>query len=140
MRDPCMFQEVEGCIPDDVLDDQDSFMQMFQKVNRCPLKARQWCVTHRTFCLITGQEASVDFNVSGLPCWDYSLAGKRKKENGITKKVFLAFAKYHLRQGTPLIILENVQAILIQLPVGFCGLIFTFNPLWSILVSFRNCR
>ena len=68
MHDPCMFEEVEGCIPDGVLNDQDSFMQMFQKVNRCALKVRQRCLTHRTFCRITGDQAMVDMNVSGLPC------------------------------------------------------------------------
>ena len=122
MHDPCMFEEVEGCIPDHLLNDEDSFMQMFKKVNRCPLKVRQWCLTHKTFCRIIGKDASVDLTVGGLPCWDYSLAGKRQQENGLTKKVFLGFAKYHIRQGTPLIILENVQARLFQNHGGYCEL------------------
>lgn len=111
---PCMFEHVEGCIPAGVLNDEDSFIQMFLKVNRCPLKTHQTCLTHGNSCPISGKAAEVDFDVAGLPCWDYSNAGKRRRENGVTKKVFLSYAKRHVQQQTPLLIIENVKARLLE--------------------------
>ena len=100
---------MEGCIPAGILDDRDTFMQMFHKINTCHLKTHQWCLSHKKLCPVIGAEAAEDFSTAGLPCWDYSCAGLRLQEEGKTKKVFLAYAKRHIRQRTPLLLIENVK-------------------------------
>ena len=106
---PYYSPEVEGCVPHGIVDDRDSFMQMFHKINVCRLKTHQWCLSHKKCCAVTGTECAEDFNAAGLPCWDYSCAGLRLQEEGKTKKVFLAYAKRHIRQRTPLLLIENVK-------------------------------
>jgi len=105
-----MFGEVEGCIPSSAMSPSDDFMTMFQKINRCNLISHQWCFSHQKCCPILGNEAAVDYNCAGLPCWDYSLAGNRKLEEGETRRVFIAYAAQHCFQRTPLLVIENVKA------------------------------
>ena len=105
---PCMFEEIEGIVPDRVMDSSDDFMNMFKKVNNCKLKSHQWCLTHKRQCALVG--AGPDYDCAGLPCWDYSFAGKRLQEEGETKRVFIAYAAYHCSQRTPLLVIENVKA------------------------------
>ena len=107
---PCMFEEVEGCVPKDAISSDDDFMTMFNKVNQSRLKSRQWCIHHKRFCPVLGDDAAVDYNCGGLPCWDFSMAGLRRQEQGETRKVFIAYAAYHCSQRTPLLLIENVKA------------------------------
>eukprot|EP00435_Cladocopium_sp_Y103_P029842 s3933_g7.t1 len=105
-----MFEEVEGCVPKQALSSEDDFMTMFKKVNKSKLKRRQWCMCHQQHCPILGDDAAVDYGCAGLPCWDYSFAGHRRREEGETRKVFIAYAAYHCSQRTPLLLIENVKA------------------------------
>ena len=92
---PCShvcFEEVEGCVPKDAISSDDDFMTMFNKVNQSRLKSRQWCIHHKRFCPVLGDDAAVDYNCGGLPCWDFSMAGLRRQEQGETRKVFIAYA------------------------------------------------
>ena len=107
---PCMFEEIEGIVPDDVIHSSDDFMTMFKKVNICTLKTHQWCHTDRRQCPLIGNTAGAQYNCAGLPCWDYSFAGKREQEEGETRRVFIAYAAYHCCQQTPLLVIENVKA------------------------------
>lgn len=66
----------------------------------------QHCYVHNQQCRLD-QGASLE--VAGLPCWDYSSAGKRLAENGPTVGTFICHAKRHIHTKTPLIILENVK-------------------------------
>ncbi|CAL1171903.1 unnamed protein product [Cladocopium goreaui] len=86
---------------------------MFKKVNNCKLKSHQWCLTHKRQCALVG--AGPDYNCAGLPCWDYSFAGKRLQEEGETKRVFIAYAAYHCSQRTPLLVIENVKGLRIEM-------------------------
>lgn len=107
---PCMFEEVEGCVPKEAKSSNHDFMAMFHAVNESKLKSRQWCVHHQRYCCILGDDAAVDYSCAGLPCWDYSLAGLRRQEQGETRKVFIGYAAYHCAQRTPLLLIENVKA------------------------------
>lgn len=109
LDEPCMFDQVEGCVPDELLEDSDSFMTMFSKVNKCHLRNSLWCRNHCKRCPVVGAAAATDYDCAGLPCWDYSAAGLRKKEEGSTKRVFIAYAKRHIWQQTPLLLIENVK-------------------------------
>lgn len=76
-------------------------------IGRSNLMAKQWCFTHADYCNLFDP---IDMDISGLPCWDMSLAGNRRAEQGMTNAVFMVHAKMHKERGTPLMILENVQA------------------------------
>lgn len=107
---PCMFGEVEGCVPTTAMRSDDDFMTMFRKINNCKLIGTQWCYMHNKCCPVLGPAAAVDFNCAGLPCWDYSMAGNRKQEEGETRRVFIGYAAQHCAQRTPLLVVENVKA------------------------------
>ena len=64
------------------------------------------CHMEGTRCLVP----DVDLDVAGLPCVDYSAAGKRKGSRGRSSPVFVAWAKRHKTLGTKLLILENTSA------------------------------
>ena len=66
----------------------------------------QFCYTHGSQCNLLNRS---DLEVAGLPCWDYSLAGKRLQEDGPTIGAFLAHAKRHVHLATPVIVIENVK-------------------------------
>ena len=105
-----MFQDLEGCIPKKTFNPSDNFMDMFEKVNSARFINRQWRLTHQQYCYVVNPDVAVDFDCSGLPCWDFSMAGKRKQENGETRSVFISYAKRHIAMRTPLLLLENVKA------------------------------
>ena len=50
-----------------------------------------------------------DYDISGLPCPDFSRAGERRGRGGPTLTVFACHAKLHIHLGTPLLVIENVQ-------------------------------
>ena len=119
---PCMFGEVEGCVPTTAIRSDDDFMTMFRKINTCKLISTQWCYMHNKCCPVLGPDAAVDFNCAGLPCWDYSMAGNRKQEEGETRRVFIGYAAQHCFQRTPLLLVENVKASGLKVCVHVCQL------------------
>ena len=105
----CIFGDLEHCLPEGTYHPKATFMQKLEQISKSPLMAKQWCYSHQTHCCLFGQ-AATDFEISGLPCWDYSLAGTRRAEDGPTNTVFMTHAKMHKERRTPLMVLENVQA------------------------------
>ena len=107
VRPPCIFGDVEGCIPPGTYESSDPFKVKFAKIANAPFVSHQWCFTHRTYCPLFEMES--DFETAGLPCTDQSRAGKRLFEEGPTASVFCCHAKRHIELQTPVILLENVQ-------------------------------
>ena len=107
---PCLFGDLEGCLPKGCYAKDDQFMTKLDKIDRVDFKCKQHCYAHNKACPLFGRATDSDLEVAGLPCWDISAAGKRLKENGPTASVFLAHAKRHVQKMTPLIIIENTKA------------------------------
>ena len=81
-----------------------------QDIEAAKLKLKQHCFTHNRKCAICGPEArEVDMDVSGLPCPDFSKAGKGRGKEGPTAPVFGCHAKYHAACQTPMLLVENVE-------------------------------
>ena len=108
-RPPCLFGDVQGCIPEASFSKTGLFMPRFHQVAQAPLLTHQFCYTHNRECEILGARAASDWETAGLPCVDFSQAGKRQRENGPTATVFACHAKRHIHLETPVILLENVQ-------------------------------
>ena len=107
----CSFGDLEHALPPGTYDCTDSFLGKFRDIGKSQLMRRQWCYAHSRYCDIFGPFAETELDVSGLPCWDFSLAGNRRGERGWTSTVFMTHAKIHQERQTPLLILENVKAI-----------------------------
>ena len=108
-RTPCIFSDLEMVIPEGTYNRTDCFMEKFLKVDQAPIFETQHCYTHNCQCKL---DKDSHLEVAGLPCWDYSAAGKRRGENGPTIGTFLTHGKRHIKAGTPLIIIENVKELL----------------------------
>ena len=108
---PCIFGNLEDCIPKGTYHQKDPFWWKFYKVDSAVLYKTQHCNTHNRECLLFPQHSGEksDIETAGLPCWDMSLAGKRLQENGRTVGTFLCHAKRHIELMTPNIILENTK-------------------------------
>ena len=109
---PCVFGDLTACLPEGSYEESDSFMQKLESIDRADLMASQYCYTHNRSCPLFGCKpgSQSQLEVAGLPCWDMSAAGKRKREAGRTAPVFLAHAKQHIEKETALIIIENTKA------------------------------
>lgn len=110
MRAPCVFGDVEGCIPPGSYDPKDCFMQKFHSIARADLVSHNHCYTHNGQCPLFEKRKTGQLETAGLPCIDQSKAGNRLFEEGPTSTVFAAHAKRHIELETWAILLENVQA------------------------------
>ena len=106
----CLFPDVEGCLPPDTYNANESFRWKLYRVSNAPLMRQQHCLTHGRQCDLFPPAERPDLDCSGLPCWDFSLAGKRKRQEGATCTIFMAHAKRHKELRTPVLIIENAQA------------------------------
>ena len=120
---PCVHGNLVDIIPDGSFNAADPFQRRLQDINRAKLCRKQrlglfkrsyhgsrFCYTHNRCCPIVGRDAvTPDYDCSGLPCPDWSAAGLRLKEEGVTSNVFIAHAKLHTKNKTPLLVIENVQ-------------------------------
>ena len=61
---------------------------------------------------------SADFGVSGLPCTDMSIRGKRLKRDGPSNSVFMTHAKYVESHKVPLFVIECTPAPRLLLRFG----------------------
>ncbi|CAE7365205.1 desi2 [Symbiodinium microadriaticum] len=115
MEDPCMFGNVLDIYPE--FRDEGSFAEKQQLLFNCRRTPSCFCKIHGvgasapTACRIP----SSHFDVSGLPCPDFSTAGKRRRAEGPTNSVFLAHGRMHGELQTPLLLIENVQALDMQM-------------------------
>ena len=79
-------------------------------IDKAKLFDGQYCFQHGRVCSIFGPHAKKpDYDISGLPCPDFSKAGKRQGSEGKTSSVFACHAKMHIQLQTPLLVIENVQ-------------------------------
>ncbi|CAE7282950.1 desi2 [Symbiodinium necroappetens] len=115
MEDPCMFGNVLDIYPE--FRDEGSVAEKQQLLFNCRRTPSCFCKIHGvgasapTACRIP----SSHFDVSGLPCPDFSTAGKRRRAEGPTNSVFLAHGRMHGELQTPLLLIENVQALDMQM-------------------------
>jgi hypothetical protein len=105
-KSPCVFGDLERCIPTSTFEQTDDFWTKFMKVDRAPMYNTQHCFAHNRQCQLF---KCSDFEVAGLPCPDYSVAGLGLMENGRTVGAFLTHAKRHVAYATPLLLIENVK-------------------------------
>ena len=106
---PCVFGDLCGVMPEGLLD-EGSFIQKVVAANRSMLARDAYCYTHNRLCPLwpASRRTTADVEVAGLPCPDFSRAGRKRREEGPTNKVFISHAKRHVELGTPLIVIENV--------------------------------
>ena len=83
-------------------------MERFHKVAQANFVTHQFCYERQEECPIL---VETDRETAGLPCVDYSAAGRRQKENGPTASTFCCRAKKHTELGTAMLLLENAQAL-----------------------------
>lgn len=98
-------------------------MEKYCDVTASDFVSRQHCYTRNKLCKLFGPNVQCDWETAGLPCVDFSLAGKRRKEEGPTCTIFMSHAKRHIELGTPVILLENVQDGLVW--VKNCAIVVT---------------
>ena len=112
-RHPCLFGDLRGCIPKNVLETAEMgdhcFVQKVHLIAHAPFQTSQWCHTHHRCCPLFGPETAAQWETAGLPCPDHSKAGKHLAEEGPTSSVFICHAKRHIEKKTPMILIENVQ-------------------------------
>ena len=106
---PCIFGDLLGCLPPGSFNPMDPFHKKLIQIDRAPFLPKQHCYSCNRLCPLFGVASSSDLEVAGLPCTDASNAGQRRFENGPSGAVFIAHAKQHIEQKTPIIVLENVQ-------------------------------
>ena len=106
---PCVFGDIEGCVPPGHYEPEDPFVVKTYKLEQAPLLTHQFCKTHQRNCALLGPSAESQWGTAGLPCPDQSRAGLRRYEEGPTAPVFICHAKRHVEKRTPMILLENVQ-------------------------------
>lgn len=79
---PCIFDDLEGRIPEGTYEPDDPFYVKFHKVDAADLLRKQYCYTHNKQCPLfpehPGQQS--DIETAGLPCWDMSLAGNTPRK------------------------------------------------------------
>ena len=107
---PCIFGNIEHCLPENTYKKGDCFMKKLWDISKSSMLSEQYCFTHGRQCRLFNPDFESDVEIAGLPCWDFSLAGKRLKEHGPTNTVFMSHAKIHRCKATPILIIENVQA------------------------------
>jgi hypothetical protein len=121
---PCMFGDMMEQIPTGSFDEAGTFTQKYEQLKDTCLELRQKRHTHGEECIVSGPEATADVDMSGLPCTgsskiNTSLASNEKYEEHKTNVIFMTWAKKHIFNGTPLLILENVTALRLQMMLLF---------------------
>jgi len=84
---PCVFGDIRDAIYPGTFDQKFSFEKKFRAVNRARVVPKQHCFTHNCMCPIFGPESRADADFSGLPCPDFSSAGKKRREEGPSNDV-----------------------------------------------------
>ncbi|CAE7646296.1 desi2 [Symbiodinium sp. CCMP2592] len=117
LEDPCLYGNILDLYPE--FKDQGAFEEKKALLYNCTINSSCPCRTHGS---PTGARAVMSccvpkshFDVSGLPCPDFSAAGKRRRMEGPTNSVFLAHGRLHGTLQTPLLLIENVQGLDVQM-------------------------
>ena len=99
----CLFDDILDLLPYQTIDPTWTYSAKLEAVSKCTLVDRGCCVAHDAACYV-GKEAA--FDVSGLPCPDFSTAGNRKMRAGVTNSVYLTHGRYVTAHRTPLLLTE----------------------------------
>ncbi|CAE7232731.1 unnamed protein product [Symbiodinium sp. CCMP2592] len=100
-------------------------------IDRSDFCAGQYCYQHGKVCSILGDPAKKpDYDISGLPCPDFSRAGQKRGREGQTSSVFACHAKLHVHLGTPMLVIENVQELDMQMIMLLYGRYYDIQQLW----------
>ncbi|CAE7032787.1 unnamed protein product [Symbiodinium sp. CCMP2592] len=110
---PCVFTDITDIVPKGSWNSEDPFEQKACDIDRAPFFLKARCVTHGRLCPLFAVNSDLD--VAGLPCVDYSKSGKGRREEGPTAPVFCCHAKLHVEKATPLLIIENVQELSMEM-------------------------
>ena len=95
-------------LPQGAFNDSMTFGEKLAAADRFQLQRSLPCVG----CDRNGQQCrlpDVDLDTGGLPCVDFSTAGKKRRQEGPTSGIFVAWAKRHKTLRTKLVILENTS-------------------------------
>ena len=136
--EPHVFGDMLGLVPPGSYCDEWDFATRRQAIDLADLSSSQFCRTHGGFCSVLKH---VDFDCSGLPCEENSLANHKRKfmQQGRFGNLYLVWAKRHRCMRTPLMILENTpeprKSLSICLSVClFHGSYFTYLVWMSYLI------
>ena len=75
------------------------------------------CCGHGLMCQVPGS----DFDVTGTPCQDFSLAGQHRGPSGPQMVIFLAWVQIVLAMAIPVVLHENVPQFWVSLLEHFWG-------------------
>ena len=101
-----------------------------------------WCAAHSRHCPLE----RVHINVSGTPCQDWSVSGRRLRHQGPQMSIFLAWCRIVVQQCVPVVVHENVpgfDAELLYTHLGhdyhiFTGIIDTVSVGFALISSTRR--
>ncbi|CAE6969119.1 unnamed protein product, partial [Symbiodinium sp. CCMP2456] len=113
--DFCLFGDLNQVVPDGTICEADTFSEKVHKIAQAPLCSSQYCHAHNRRCPLFGPSTAAAWETAGLPCPDHSRAGLRMCENGKTAATFACHAKRHIEKRTPVILIENVQELRVQM-------------------------
>lgn len=104
---PCIFGDLEGIVLKGSYNPGDDFMTKFHSIDAARVCKKQYCHAHSGDCPLISQDSHLE--VAGLPCWDFSIAGKRRMEEGPTNTAFITHAKRMVEKEVPLVLIENTK-------------------------------
>ena len=110
---PCVHGDVTEILPEGTLSGYEDYPAMVRAVNKSALCRYQFCYTHNMDCPVFSdpqRNVDTDYDISGLPCPDFSRAGLQRFEHGATSVVFACHAKMHCHKQTKMLLIENVPA------------------------------
>ena len=134
---PCIFGDLEGVIPDGSYEPSDCFMKKFYSIDAADVCVKQYCHAHSGDCPLLSKDS--DLEVAGLPCWDFSIAGKRRMEEGPTNTAFITHAKRMVEKEVPLVLIENTKDHFFGPGKKVCYDMFMWLELCVMMKCVVNC-
>ncbi|CAE8720142.1 unnamed protein product [Polarella glacialis] len=123
---PHVFGDLLEQVPGGSYNPADRFHEKARAISLAWLNQSQECKVHDGFCWIQ----PVDLDISGLPCTDNSRSGLKKYEEGPTGPIFAVYAKRHIANKTPLLIIENTRELRLDVITLLLGDHFFLWQLW----------
>ncbi|CAE8611240.1 unnamed protein product [Polarella glacialis] len=123
---PHVFGDLLEQVPGGSYNPADSFHEKARAISLAWLNQSQECKVHDGFCWIQ----PVDLDIFGLPCTDNSRSGLKKYEEGPTGPIFAVYAKRHIADKTPLLIIENTRELRLDVITLLLGDHFFLWQLW----------
>ncbi|CAE8646942.1 unnamed protein product [Polarella glacialis] len=123
---PRVFGDLLEQVPGGSYNPADRFHEKARAISLAWLNQSQECKVHDGFCWIQ----PVDLDISGLPCTDNSRSGLKKYEEGPAGPIFAVYAKRHIANKTPLLIIENTRELRLDVITLLLGDHFFLWQLW----------